>query len=103
MRKKASTRYRLRNKNIILQHINSNIEIYIAIIIIFAIGICVGVSMVNRLENAQIQSLNDYLSNTINIVKSGASFPKAEILKQSLFKNFCIILVIWIFGLTFFR
>lgn len=102
MRKQAKYRYRKNVKNIVLKHIKANVNIYFTVLIIFIIGICVGVTIINNLQESQTQSIREYVNNSIDIIKNGSRFSKAQILKQSIVKNIVIVLAIWIFGLTFF-
>lgn len=102
MRKQARNRYKANARNIILQHIQANITIYFTILVIFIIGICVGVTIINNLPSTQTQVISEYINNSINTVKSGSRFSKTQMLKQSIVKNTFIIVAIWVFGLTFF-
>lgn len=101
MRKQARNRYKTNARNIILQHIKSNITIYFTVLIIFIIGICVGVTIINSLQNTQTQNIDEYLNSSISLVRNGTRFSKTQMLKHSIVKNIIIIIVIWIFGLTF--
>lgn len=101
MRKQARNRYKANARNVILQHIQANITIYFTILVIFIIGICVGVTIINNLPSTQTQVISEYINNSINTVKNGSRFSKTQMLKQSIVKNILIIVAIWIFGLTF--
>lgn len=102
MKKHAKYCYKSNTKNIILNHIKTNINIYITILTIFVIGICAGVTIINNLQEMQVQSISDYVSTSIDSIKQGSSLSKTQILKQSIAKNIIIVLAIWILGLTFF-
>lgn len=102
MKKHAKYCYKSNTKNIILNHIKTNINIYITILTIFVIGICVGVTIINNLQEMQVQSISNYVSTSIDSIKQGNTISKTQILKQSIAKNIIIVLAIWILGLTFF-
>lgn len=102
MKRHAKYRYKSNTKNIILNHIKTNINIYITILTIFVIGICVGVTIINNLQEMQVQSISNYVSTSIDSIKQGNTISKTQILKQSIAKNIIIVLAIWILGLTFF-
>lgn len=102
MKKQAKYRYKSNTRNIILNHIRTNINIYIIILTIFVIGICIGVTIINNLQEMQVQSISDYVNTSIDSIKQGNPLSKTQILKQSIAKNIIIVLAIWIFGLTFF-
>lgn len=102
MKRHAKYCYKSNTKNIILNHIKTNINIYITILTIFVIGICVGVTIINNLQEMQVQSISNYVSTSIDSIKQGNTISKTQILKQSIAKNIIIVLAIWILGLTFF-
>lgn len=102
MQRRGTNRHKSEFTQIAINHISENINIYIKILIIFIIGICIGISVVNQLPEAEKQAINDYICNSINSLKSGTEISKIHILKSSLFKNIVIILIIWFFGLSIF-
>lgn len=87
-------------KQLVVKHISENLNIYFKVFIIFIIGICIGISIVNQLPEIGKQSINDYISNSINTLKNNTEICKISILKSSLFKNIIIVLLIWFLGLT---
>lgn len=89
-------------KHKIIKHINENINIYFKIILLFIIGICLGITVVNQLPEIELQNINIYINNSISLLKSDAEISKIQMLKSSLYKNILIVLVVWIFGPTFF-
>lgn len=102
MRKLYRKRYKLSSRNLILKHISLNINRYIAILTIFIIGICIGVTVVNSLPDAQADKISEYINTSIDNLKNDSKISQSNILKQSLAKNIVIIAVIWLFGLSFF-
>lgn len=87
-------------KQLIINHISENINIYFKIIIIFIIGICVGIVIVNQLPETGLQNINDYITNSINTLKNNTEISKFQILKTSIFKNIIIVFLVWFLGLT---
>lgn len=100
MQKKARSRYKSGIKQKIIEHISSNIDLYIKVIIIFIIGICIGIAIVNQLPENSLQSIYEYINNSLNVLKENTEISKIQMLKSSLFKNVVIVLLIWFFGLT---
>lgn len=100
MPKRVKHRYNSGIKQIILNHISENINIYFKVLIIFIIGICIGTAVINQLPETGLQNINEYIENSINALKNGSEVSKVQILKSSLFKNIVIVFVIWFFGLT---
>ena len=56
-------------KELILSHIYDNIKQYLIVIIIFVIGIIVGVVFINNTNGEEIQEIQNYISNFINRLK----------------------------------
>lgn len=86
----------------ILDHIVKNINIYFKILIVFIIGICIGIFTVNRLPEEGKQTISNYINSSISQLKSGVEIQKWQLLKSSLFKNIIIVSAIWFFSLTMF-
>ena len=87
-------------KQLVINHISENINIYFKILIILIIGICIGIALVNQLPETGLQSINDYITNSINTLKNNAEISKFQILKTSIFKNIIIVFLVWFLGLT---
>lgn len=87
-------------KQLIINHISENINIYFKVLVIFLIGICIGITVVNQLSEIGLQNINEYITNSINALKNNNEISKLQMLKLSLFKNIVIVLIIWFFGLT---
>lgn len=100
MQKRLRSRYSSGIKQKIIEHISSNINLYLKVVIIFIIGICIGIAIVNQLPETGLQSINEYINNSVNTLKEHAEISKIQMLKSSLFKNMVIVLLIWFFGLT---
>lgn len=100
MQKRGRNRHNSGIKQLVINHISQNINIYFKVFIIFVIGICIGIAVVNQLPETGIQNINDYVANSIDALKNNTELPKFQILKSSLFKNIVIVLLIWFLGLT---
>lgn len=101
MQRVRRKRYKSGFKQLIINHISENVNIYLRVLIIFIIGVCIGIAVVNQLSEAGLQSINEGINNSINILKENNEISKSQMLKSSLFKNVVIVFIIWIFGLTF--
>ena len=102
MKRSYKKHYKLTNRNLILNHISSNMSRYIIVLTIFIVGICIGVMVVNSLPDAQANNISEYINTSIESLKNGNEISKSNLFKQSIIKNIIIVLVIWILGLTFF-
>lgn len=100
MQKKVKHCYNSGIKQVVINHISENINIYFRVLIIFIIGICIGIAIVNQLPETGLQDINEYIENSINVLKNGNEISKIQILKSSLFKNIIVVFIIWFFGLT---
>lgn len=99
MQRKRS-RYQSGIKQLIINHISENINIYFKVLIIFIIGICIGIAVVNQLTELGLQNINEYITNSVNALKNNNEISKLQTLKLSLFKDIIIVLIIYFFGLT---
>jgi len=100
MQKRVKHRYNSGIKQKIINHISENINIYFRVLLIFIIGICIGIAIVNQLPETGLQDINEYIETSINVLKSRSEISKIQILKSSLFKNIIVVFIIWFFGLT---
>ena len=100
MQRRGRSRYKSGIKQLVIHHISENINIYFKVLIIFTIGICIGIAVVNQLPETALQNINEYITNSINTLKNNNEISKGQMLKSSLFKNVVIVLIIWFFGLT---
>lgn len=100
MQRKIKQRYKSGIRKKIINHISENINIYFKILIIFIIGICIGIFVVNQLPEIAKQNISEYINNSITELKEGSEVSKGQLLKTSVIKNIVIALVIWFFSLT---
>lgn len=100
MLKRGINRYKPGIKQLVINHISENINIYFKVLIIFLIGIGIGIAFVNQLPETGLQNINEYITNSINALKNNNEISRFQMLKSSLFKNVVIVLIIWFLGLT---
>ncbi len=101
MKRSYRKHYKLSSRNLVLKHLTSNISRYITILTIFIIGICIGVTLVNSLPDAQANNISEYINTSIESLKNDNKISKINVFKQSLIKNIIIVIIIWLLGLTF--
>ena len=87
-------------KSIVLNHIYKNLKAYIIVIIIFIIGITLGVIFVNNINDSELTEINKYITNFVNNLKQDYHIDKGQLLKKSLWDNFILILGMWFAGST---
>lgn len=100
MQRNIKRRYKSGFRQKIINHISENINIYFKILIIFIIGICIGIFIVNQLPEIAKQNISEYINNSITELKEGSEVSKMQLLKTSLIRNIAIVLTIWFFSLT---
>ena len=91
---------RLKIKETVITHILNNRKEYFIISLIFIIGILLGVFFVNNINDTQVETIKNYISDFVNTIKDGQTINNMDLLKQTLINNIIIASVIWFFGTT---
>lgn len=91
---------RLKIKETIITHILNNKKEYFIISLIFIIGILLGVFFINNINDTQVETIKNYISDFVNAIKDGQTINNVDLLKQTLKNNIIIASVIWFFGTT---
>lgn len=102
MNKRIKRQFKIEHRNILAEHIKNNIDIYFLLVLLFIIGMVVGVIIVNSLPESESLNINEYINNSFNSIKDGNKLQDMQILKYSLNKNAVFVLIIWMVGLSFF-
>lgn len=87
-------------KNILIDYIIRNKKNFILIIILFCIGISVGIFFINNSNENQIKEIKSYIENIISNIKNAENINKLELLFLSLKQNVLFIILIWFLGCT---
>lgn len=87
-------------KNIIIQYIAENVRSYLILIIIFFIGLMLGVVFVNNLNSTQETQITGYINNFISSIKENYQISTSKLLWNSLLNNVSIAIILWFLGLT---
>lgn len=98
MRKTSRKRSILRET--ILEYIDTNAKLYIIVIIMFLIGILLGIIFINNCSESQSLQISEYINNFINSLKENCTISTGEVLKKSIANNFFITLILWFLGST---
>lgn len=87
-------------KEVLKDYIVRNKKNFIIIIILFCIGIGVGIFFVNNSNELQKNELNEYIGNLILKIKDSNSINNFNLLGLSIKENVFSILIIWFLGCT---
>ena len=87
-------------EDILLNHIKNNLKQYIIAIILFVIGIICGIIVISKMTQTQYDEISYYLNNFITSLNDNAKIDKILLLKNTITRNFWIVLAIWFMGST---
>lgn len=100
LRKKEQKKLKPKKTNILFEHFSNNIKEYVLVTIILLIGIFLGVLFINNTNDNQKTEITSYIENFISTIKNDNQIDKANLLKQSIFKNLRLSLILWFIGLS---
>lgn len=85
---------------IITSHIINNLRAYLSVIVVFLIGMVLGVVVINNSSAEQITQIDDYINNFISDLKEYGDIDKTTLLAETFFNNLYLILALWFVGST---
>lgn len=86
-------------KNIII-YVYNNIKEYMLTVLLFIIGIFIGVMIINNCNDSQISEINTYISEFINKFKNIQNLDKTGVALSSIKNNIILAIIIWVAGTT---
>lgn len=87
-------------KRVIEEHITRNVRTYFILIIIFLVGLIIGLIVVNNSSLDQETEITSYLNNFITELKNGSKLDYFKLLKSSFFNNLLLVLILWFMSST---
>lgn len=87
-------------KEILMSYIKNNIKEYAIIVLLFLIGLILGVIFINNTGQTQIDEISSYLNNFVNDLKTNMQINKSTLLQEALISNFLLALGLWFVGST---
>ncbi len=94
---------RIKIFEIIKNHILNNKKEYILVILLFIIGIFLGVLFINNMNEVQKSDVTTYINTFIDRMKNTERLNYTELLKSSILQNIILSIVLWFFGTTVIR
>ncbi len=86
--------------NIIESHIKNNFKIYIIILLIFMLGLLLGIAILNNSSEQQKEEVENYINDFANQVKSGESVNYNELFLTSIKSNSKTVVAILFFSIS---
>lgn len=87
-------------KQTIIEHVANNRKEYIIIVLLFIIGIFLGVFFVNNMQESSKEEIQSYINNFIEKMKNLQNIDNMSLLKNSITQNIIFAVLIWFFGTT---
>lgn len=81
--------------SVLFNYINNNKREYLIVIILFFIGLIIGVLFVNNLNDTRVTEVNNYLSDLCNNIIEKNNINLFDIFKKSIKSNILIIFLLW--------
>ena len=82
-------------KKVIEEHITRNVKIYFILIIIFLLGLIIGIIAVNNSSQEQETEITNYINAFITELKNGSKLDYFKLLKSSFGNNLFLVIVLW--------
>lgn len=100
MNRTARKQKKNRISNVILEFIQTNSKNCLILLIIFFIGVLLGVIFVNNCKETQENQIKSYIQNFVDGIRENYKISSTKLLWNAIMKNFITALVLWFLGLT---
>lgn len=85
---------------IITNHIINNKKNYLISILLFLIGLIIGIMFINNINDTQYEEISEYIKQLVNNMKTMEKINYVELLKQSFQSNLVLVIIIWLASST---
>lgn len=87
-------------KKVIEEHITRNIRTYFILIIIFLLGLIIGLIVINNSSEEQETEITNYINTFITELKNGSKLDYFKLLKSSFGNNLFLVIILWFMSLA---
>ena len=87
-------------KRVIEEHITRNVKTYFILIIIFLLGLIIGLIVVNNSSPEQETEITSYINNFVSELKNGSKLDYFKLLKSSFANNLFLVITLWFMSST---
>ena len=87
-------------KKVIEEHITRNIRTYFILIIIYLLGLIIGLIVVNNSSEEQETEITNYINTFITELKNGSKLDYFKLLKSSFGNNLFLVIILWFMSLA---
>jgi len=87
-------------KKVIEGHITRNVKTYFILIIIFLLGLIIGLIVVNNSSPEQETEITSYINNFVTELKNGSKVDYFKLLKSSFLNNLFLVIILWFMSST---
>lgn len=96
-------RKKFKIRDIIFEHIIENKKGYLIILVLFLIGIFLGVLFINNSSEEQLENINNYIKSFVDKFNSIQDLNSGILLKDSIIQIGIFAISIWFLGTTLIR
>lgn len=100
MRNSRGTRSKHKIRQRVIQYIEENIRSYLILLIVFFIGIILGIIFINNSNEEQVTQITTYINNFIDSMKNNYQISTNTLLIDSIINNVSIAILLWFLGST---
>lgn len=97
---KSKFKSKLPIKDAIIDHITDNIKEYATVVLIFFIGIIIGIIFINNVNDDQGTEISNYINNFIDSMHQNSTINFLNLLKESVSSNIVLTICLWFAGCT---
>ena len=87
-------------KKVIEEHITRNVKTYFILIIIFLLGLIIGLIVVNNSSAEQETEITNYINYFVTELKNGSKLDYFKLLKSSFANNLFLVIILWFMSST---